>query len=86
MEAFPFDASLGSVVLFEHVQSNALEDGEVLGGVSGSFTAKVFIEIHVQHPVQFVLNAPVLADDGVESFGVGLGMAVISLDLASTFR
>ena len=57
MESFSLDASLGGFVLFEDVECDALEDGEVLRGVAGSFAAKVFVEIHVQHPVQFVFDA-----------------------------
>ena len=47
MEAFPLDASLGRSVLFEDVECNALEDGEVLGGMACSFAAEVFVKIHV---------------------------------------
>ena len=47
MEAFSFDASFGGFVLLEHVECDALKDGEVFGCVSGSFAAAVFVKVHV---------------------------------------
>ena len=63
LEAFSFDTPFESFVLAEQIEDNAVKQGEILGGVSGRFSAQIFAEGHVQHPVQFVLNAPVLADE-----------------------
>jgi len=43
----------------------------ILCGVALAFAAEVFAESDVEHPMQFVFNAPVLADDAVQLCGIG---------------
>jgi hypothetical protein len=66
--------------LFEQVESDAIENGEVLRGVAGAFAVEVFAEADIEHPVQFVFDAPVLADGAVQSRGVGLEAGDVEAD------
>ena len=50
------------VLSVDQVEGDTVEQGEVLGGVSGAFAVLVLAEGHIQHPVQLVFDAPVLAD------------------------
>jgi hypothetical protein len=70
-EAFSLDSALGRFVLSEQVEGYAVEDGEVLCGVASAFAVKVFAKTHIQHPVQFVFDPPVLADHRVQPRGIG---------------
>ncbi len=72
LKAFAFDAPLGRFVLFEEVECDPVQEREVLCGVALAFAAEVFAESDVEHPMQFVFNAPVLADDAVQLCGIGL--------------
>jgi hypothetical protein len=58
--------------LSEQVESDSVEDGEVLRGVACAFSAAVLAEADIEHPVQLVLDAPVLADGPVPPRRVGL--------------
>ncbi len=58
--AFGLDADFGSTLLFEQVQGQVSHHRQVLVGVAGSDSAVVFIKGHVQHPMEAVLDAPVL--------------------------
>src|SRR5208283_2446869 len=71
VEAFSLDTAFAGFLLFKHVESDAVEQGEVLGGVAGTFAAEVFAEAYVEHPVQLVFDAPVLADRAVQPRRVG---------------
>src|SRR6266852_1659688 len=71
-EAFAFDATLGGFVLFEEVECDTVKDGEILRGVALPFATEVFAEGDVEHPMQFVFDAPVLADDAVQLRGIKL--------------
>ena len=62
IEAFSLDSAFAGFILLEQIESDAVEHGEVLRGVAGAFAAEVFTEAYVEHPVQFVFDAPVLAD------------------------
>ena len=42
-------------------------------------------EADIEHPVQFVFNAPVLADDGVQPRGIGLETGDVVTDFALDF-
>ena len=53
------DTSLGTLVLFEQVERDAVEHGEVMGGMSGAFAIQILAEAHVERPVQLVFEAPV---------------------------
>ena len=70
-EAFSFDAAFETRLQLEQVQGDAVEQGEVLRGISGSFTAQVFSKGHIQHPVQLVFDAPMLANLAVDQCRVG---------------
>lgn len=39
--------------------------------MSSAFAVEVFIEAHIQYPVQFVFDAPVLADHCVQLRRIG---------------
>jgi hypothetical protein len=54
-EPFSLDSALGRFVLFEQVEGDAIEHGEVLSRVASAFAVKVFAKTHIQHPVQFCL-------------------------------
>jgi hypothetical protein len=66
VESFSLDSSVGGLVVLEDVEGDAIEEGEVLRGVSCSFSAEVFAEADIEHPMQLVFNAPVLSDGPVE--------------------
>jgi hypothetical protein len=59
-EALAFDASSAGFVLLEQVEGDADEEGEVLRRVALPFAAEVFAEAHIEHPMQFVFDAPAL--------------------------
>ena len=61
-EAFSLDSAFGRFVLFEQVEGDAIEHGEVLSRVSSAFAVKVFAKAHIEHPVQFVFDPPVLTN------------------------
>ena len=57
--------------MLEDVEGDPIEEGEVLCGVACSFSTEVFSEADIECPMQFVFNAPVLADGLVEPSGIG---------------
>ena len=57
-ESFSVDAQFAGFVPLEQIESDAVEQGEVLCGVSGTLAAQILAEGHVQHPVQFVVSRP----------------------------
>jgi len=61
-ESFSLDSSVQRLFLFEQVEGDAVEQREVLCRVSSAFSVQVFAEAHVEDPVQFVFNAPMLAN------------------------
>ena len=62
LEALSFDAELACFVLSEQVKGDAVEDGEVLRGISGAFAVQVFAEADIECPVELVVDAPVVAN------------------------
>src|SRR3954467_4483262 len=50
-EAFTTNAELGFIV-FEQVEGNAIDQGEVLGSVTSPLSALVFMEGNVEHPME----------------------------------
>jgi hypothetical protein len=44
---------------------DAIEHGEVLGGVAGAFAVKVFAEADVERPVQLIFDTPVLTNGAI---------------------
>lgn len=55
-------AQLGNLVRLVKIHSNMANNSKIFAAVIHSHTASVFIEIHVQTPVQRIFNAPVLSD------------------------
>ena len=80
------DSALAGFVLFEQVEGDAIENGEVLGGVAGAFAVEVFAKADIEHPVQLVLDAPVLTNGAVQTrrigFETGDGVAGFGLGFA----
>lgn len=70
LESFAVDTEFAGFVLFEQVKGDAVEHGEVLRGVTGAFAAEVFAEGYIEHPVQFVFDAPVLSNESIQPCGV----------------
>ena len=62
LEAFALDTTLAGFILPEQVESDAVDQGEVPGCMTGSFAALIFSKPHVQYLMQFVFDVPVLAD------------------------
>lgn len=59
------NAAFVGFVLLEQVAGDAIHQGEVLGGMAGSFATVVVVKTHVQDPRQFVFDVPVLADGAI---------------------
>jgi hypothetical protein len=59
------DAALGSFVLFEQIEGDAVEYGKVLRRVTCAFAVEVLAQANIEHPMQFVFDAPVLANAAV---------------------
>ena len=59
-ELSDLDADFGGLVLLEQAEGHTPQGGEVLGGIVSARPAVVFVEGHIQYPVQGVLDAPVL--------------------------
>ena len=53
--------------------------------VAGAFAAEVFAEADVEHPVQFVFDAPVLADRAVQPRRIGLEAGDVVADFTLDF-
>ena len=81
-ESFSFDAELGSFVLPEQVEGDAVEEGEVLRGMACTFATEVFTETRIEHPVEFVFEAPGLTDELIEPRGVGRQAAAVVADFS----
>ncbi len=71
-ESFAFDSEFAGFVLFEQVAGDAVEQREVLCGMTGVFAVQVFCEADIQRPVEFVFDAPVLTDGSIQPLGIGL--------------
>src|SRR5664279_471156 len=84
-EAFSLDAALGGLVLSEQVECDTVEDGEVLRGMAGPFAVEVFGEADIEHPVEFVFDAPVLADEAIQVRGRRLEAGDVVADLTLGF-
>ena len=76
IEAFSFDTAFEGCFLFEQVERDAVEQGEVLRGMASAFSVQVFAEAHIEHPVQLVFDAPVLADCSVQRAASGLRLVM----------
>ena len=82
LEALGLDPGLRRGVLVEEVEGDVAQDGEVLGGVAGPDAALVLAEGDVEHPVEAVLDAPVVADGAGEGVGVPGEAAEVVMELA----
>jgi len=84
-EALSLDSAFGRFVVFEQIEGDSIEDGEVLCGVASAFAVRVFAEADVEHPVQVVFDAPVLADHGVQPRRIGAEAGDVVANLALGF-
>src|SRR5271163_1672266 len=85
-ESFSVDAAFGGFMLLEQVEGDAVEYGKVVCGMARAFVVEVFAEAHIEYPVQFVFDAPVLANGAVQPRRIGLQtgniVACLTLGLA----
>ena len=72
---FDVQARLGGLFLFEQIQGDAPQDGEVLGLVAYADAAIVFVEGHIDHPATAVFDRPMGSDLTVELGGTQLKTA-----------
>ena len=68
-ESFVFDTDFVGEVVFEQAQSGSAEQAEVGGGVTFAEAGLIFLERHVELPMQLVLDAPVTANGLGEAAG-----------------
>jgi hypothetical protein len=85
LQAFAVDTEFAGFVLSKQVQGDSVEQGEVLCGIGGPFSAGVFSEADIRYPVQFVLDAPVLANFAVQLLGSGFETGDVGTDLLLDF-
>ena len=76
------DSTFAGCVLFEQVEGDAVENGEVLCCVACAFAVEVFAKGNIEHLVQLVLDAPVLTNGAVQTRRIGLETG----DLGARFR
>src|SRR5437660_6550888 len=69
--AFALDSSLDGLVLTQHGHRQAIEQRQVFDPVTVALTHAVLVEGHIQHPMQTVLDPPVLADRARQTLGPG---------------
>ena len=69
--ALYFYAGLAGFLVFERVQSNSPEAGEVFSGVVLADTAVIFTKTNLKRPVKIVFNSPVAAHRVSDSFRIG---------------
>ncbi len=79
------DAALGGFVLFERIEGDAVEHREVLRGMAGAFAIQVLAEADIEHPMQFVLDAPVLANGCIQPLRIGPQAGDVVADFALCF-
>lgn len=60
---------LGGFALQE-VEREAPEGGEIFSGISGACPALIFAELHIEHPMELIFDAPVAADSTSKTRGV----------------
>jgi len=56
LKALSFVAEPGSFVHSEQVEGDAVENGEVLCGISGAFAVRVLSEADMEGPVELVFD------------------------------
>ena len=62
------DAAFGSFLLFEQIESDMAKDSQVFRSLIFADTTMIFIESHIQNPMQFIFNCPVFANNFQNSF------------------
>src|SRR6185437_16664871 len=72
------------LVGFEEIQGPAAQGGEIFGSVTAAYSALVFLEVNIHHPMELVLDAPVGAHRAGKAFDVDTQAAqiVTALDAA----
>jgi len=68
-ETSGFDPALGRCILFEQVQGQAAQNGEVLGRRADSDPALILAKGHIEQPMDLILDAPMAADRLAERLG-----------------
>ncbi len=53
--------AFGGFLLFEQIESDMAQDGEVFGRLVFAYPAVVFIKGHIQNPMEFVFDRPMFA-------------------------
>ena len=71
LELFGVDAAFGSLLLLERVEGDMAQDGEILTSLVLAHPAVVFVESHIQDPVQIIFDRPVSARDVWNSLASG---------------
>ncbi len=79
------DAALGGFVLSERIEGDAVEHREVLRGMASAFAVQVLAEADIEHPMQFVLDAPVLANGCIQPLCIGPQAGDVVADFALCF-
>ena len=70
--AFDLEAAFETGFIFEQIQRQMSNGGEVLRGVALAHPAIVLAKGHIQTPMQLILNGPMRANRLGEDLGVGL--------------
>jgi len=78
VELLAAEAALAGGVLFEEVQGEAAESGEVFGGIAGAGAALILAEDHVHEPMHLVLHAPVAADGSREGLDLRNNVQIVA--------
>lgn len=60
-EASGFDPGFDRFILFEQVQSDVAENGEVFGAMILAQAVMILLKGHVEYPMQAIFDAPVAA-------------------------
>src|SRR5271170_2808340 len=81
-ESFSLDSAFESSFLFEQVERYAVKQREVLRRMACSFSVQIFAKAHVEYPVQFVFDAPVLTNHAVQTRRIGLEAGDVVANLA----
>src|SRR5260221_10268189 len=80
-EKFSPQRSLGVWVMSCNIECKSPQDGEVCGGVVFAVSRRVFVERDIQGPMQAVLDVPMAAADGKQSFWAHfLGQKKVALE------
>lgn len=70
LQAFGPDGFFGRLFLFDEIEGDVPQDGQIFWAVTSPDVALIFAEGHFQYTVQGIFNSPVESDDGEQVFGV----------------